>query len=141
MQGRYLNKLSAPLKESMRKGVMSQMMKNPQASKELTDLLKNYKHIDLKKLAAEIGSDATMEGLSEAGTSVAQDMAARIYLDRENYPALNEILQNATRSGIEGGVFGGALGGISHTGGKAVQHLRRKNDGKVTIPNTESRWR
>lgn len=78
-----------------------------------------------------------MEGLSEAGTSVAQDMAARIYLDRENYPALNEILQNATRSGIEGGVFGGALGGISHTGGKAVQHLRRKNDGKVTILNTK----
>ena len=137
MQGRYLNKLSAPLKESMRKGVVSQMMKNPQASKELTDLLKNYKHIDLKKLAAEIGSDATMEGLSEAGTSVAQDMAARIYLDRENYPALNEILQNATRSGIEGGVFGGALGGISHTGGKAVQHFRRKNDGKVTILNTK----
>ena len=50
MQGRYLNKLSAPLKESMRKGVMSQMMKNPQASKELTDLLKNYKHIDLVRM-------------------------------------------------------------------------------------------
>lgn len=137
MQGRYLNKLSAPLKESMRKGVVSQMIRSPKASKELTDLLRNYKHINVSKLASEIGSDAAMEGLSEAGTSVAQDMAARIYTDKENYPALNEILQNATRSGIEGGILGGALGGISHAGGKAVQQLRRRNDGKMTILDTK----
>lgn len=137
MQGRYLNKLSAPLKETMRRGVISEMMKSPQASKELTDLLRNYKHINIGKLAREVGSDAAMEGLSEAGTSVAQDMAARIYTDRENYPALNDILQNATRAGVEGGILGGALGGISHTGGKAIQQLRRKNKGIITILNTK----
>ena len=135
MQGRYLNKLAVPLKESVRKNFISQMMRNPKASKELTDLLRNYKNIDMRKLTAEVGSDASMEGLSEAGTSVAQDMANMIYKDKERFPTLNEILYNAARSGIEGGVLGGTLGGISNVGGKAVQQLRRKNQGNITILN------
>lgn len=139
--GRYMSRAGNLTKRVVGGKITRDIIENPNARREMNNLFERaaggFNGVN-KETGKAFLKDITAEGLSEFSAESLGAMVPMIYANKEDYPSLYEILQNGLE-GAKAGVFmGGILGGGSIAVGNHVQNKRRKEQGKVTLLDTES---
>lgn len=137
MQSHYLKGVSAPLFNTLRKGMVSRVVTSEAAQKELGSLMRSSAVSALPAIGREVAGSAAMQGAASSASAVTRDIISMVYKNPEQYPTLTEILGDAFESGAAGVTTGAVLGGVRSVGGRAVQPLRRSMSGEVRLLDNE----
>lgn len=139
---RYMSRAGSMVKSRIGKEVAQNIINNPTARKEAESLFtKASKTIPsrfTKQGLKEFGKDITAEALSEFSAESLGAIVPMIYADKEDYPTLSEIIENGIE-GAKAGLFMGALlGGGSLAVNNYAQNQRRKQQGRITLLDTDN---
>lgn len=139
---RYMSRAGSMVKSRIGKEVAQNIINNPTARKEAESLFtKASKTIPsrfTKQGLKEFGKDITAEALSEFSAESLGAIVPMIYAGKEDYPTLSEIIENGIE-GAKAGLFMGALlGGGSLAVNNYAQNQRRKQQGRITLLDTDN---
>ncbi len=136
LQSRYLGNLKSGIKKKISQQFKKQVLKNKVAQSEVKNLLHRLERIESAKIGEKIGDEFTLGMFSEGLTALAHDAASTIYLNKQDYPTLNDMLENITKSMVVGGVTGGIAGGIGQAVNHHAKQKRRYEQEDIPLINT-----